>query len=58
MGGEACGGAAVAGGVHECIEDRNFVRLGLNRREKDKQMWCAWSLAWAEKLMVLIRRWL
>ena len=42
------------GGVHECIEDRDAICLGLDRREKDKQMWCARNLAWAEELMVLI----
>lgn len=34
LGGGACGDAAVAGGVHNCIENGDFACLGLNRLEE------------------------
>ena len=42
------------GGVHECIENKDFAHLGLNRQEEGKHMRCARSLAWADESMILI----
>ena len=58
LGGEGWGDAAVEGGVHECIQDRDFARLGLIMNKWGGRLadWYARSLAWAEELVILILR--